>query len=76
MMTANSGLGYALAAALLSDADKHVLMGCRSAEKGQKAVHELLKLNLPGSMELLDIDVSSESSILKAAEIVDKKYRR
>ena len=76
MMTANSGLGYALTAALLADAGKHVLMGCRSTEKGQKAVDELSKLNLPGSMELLDIDVSSECSISKAAEAVTEKHGR
>ncbi|KAF7186162.1 Short-chain dehydrogenase/reductase eupG [Pseudocercospora fuligena] len=73
---ANSGLGYALTAALLADAGKHVLMGCRSIQKGRKAMDELSNLNLPGSMELLEIDVSNDSSISKAAEIVTEKHGR
>ncbi|KAK4495232.1 hypothetical protein PRZ48_013561 [Zasmidium cellare] len=71
---ANSGIGYELVRQLLSQKDTHILLGSRSLEKGQKALSTLQSLNLPGSVELLQLDVSSPSSITAAAEKVTKDH--
>lgn len=65
-----------MAAYLLTDATKHVLLGSRSVEKGEAAVAELTTRQLPGTIELLTLDVASEDSISRAAELVEKKHGR
>jgi len=76
MAKANGGVGFALAALLLADASKHVLLGSRSVEKGETAVKELQSREQPGSVELLHLDVDSEDSIIAAAKSVESKYGR
>ena len=74
--TANGGIGFELAAQLLADSTKHVLPGSRSIEKGEAAVTDLQSRNLPGTVELLQLDVASEESISAAAKSVESKYGR
>ncbi|KAH7071532.1 hypothetical protein BKA63DRAFT_555449 [Paraphoma chrysanthemicola] len=73
---ANSGIGFELAAQLLKDGGKHVLLGSRSVDKGDKAVKDLQSRGLPGSVELLQVDVSDESSIAAAAKVVEENHDR
>ncbi|OAG00884.1 NAD(P)-binding protein [Paraphaeosphaeria sporulosa] len=73
---ANGGIGFELAAQLLGDASKHVLLGSRSFEKGEAAVKELQTRNLPGSVELVQIDVTNEDSINAAVKEVEVKHGR
>ena len=65
-----------MAAQLLSDASKHILLGSRSAEKGETALKELQSRKLPGSAELLVVDVNSEESIAAAAKKVENMHGR
>ena len=74
IFAANVGLGYAIAEHMLADSTVHVLLGARSAEKGQAAVKELQSQDLPGAVELLQIDVSKEDSIAQAAKTVKEKF--
>ena len=72
---ANDGIGYEVVKALLeSDKAKyHVFLGSRSLEKGRLAI-EKLRLEVPTSsntVELIQIDVTSDDSIQKAFEQVD-----
>ena len=76
MSTANGGIGFELAAQLLSDSSKLVLLGSRSAEKGKAAVEDLQSRKQPGTVELLQVDVTSEDSINNAAKKVESKYGR
>lgn len=76
MIQANGGIGFELASQLLSDASKHVLLGSRSVEKGEAAVKDLQARNLPGTVELLQLDVTSEDSITRAAETVARTHGR
>jgi NAD(P)-dependent dehydrogenase (short-subunit alcohol dehydrogenase family) len=70
---ATSGIGFATAEALASEPYKyHVLMGARNAEKSAEKVAELQKKGLP--VELITIDVTSDSSIEAAAAEVASKY--
>ncbi|KAK9366908.1 hypothetical protein V1509DRAFT_654352 [Lipomyces kononenkoae] len=75
---ANSGIGFETAIALSqASADFHILFGSRSLEKGQKALDEIYtshSSSLLGSLSLLQIDVTLESSILAARQDVETKY--
>ena len=61
---------------LISDGSKHVLLGSRSTEKGEAAVRDLQSQKLLGTVELLELDVSNEESIVAAAKWVEEKYGR
>ena len=76
MIQGNGGIGFELASQLLSDLSKHVLLGSRSAEKGEAAVKDLQSRKQPGTVELLTLDVASEESITSAAKTVESKYGR
>ncbi|KAI1755987.1 NAD(P)-binding protein [Xylaria castorea] len=73
---ANSGIGFEVANQLLADGSFHVLLGARSKEKGQTALTELRSRNLPGTVELLQLDVADESSVATAAKLVEEKHGR
>ncbi len=74
--TANSGIGFEVANQLLADGSFHVLLGARSIEKGQAALTDLQSRNLPGTVELLHLDVADESSVVVAAKLVEEKHGR
>lgn len=75
---ANSGIGYETVVALAQASPKfHILLGCRSAEKGQKALDEIHSSHgssLKGTISLLQIDISNQASILAAKQEVESKY--
>lgn len=54
----------------------HVLLGSRSVEKGEAAVEELKSRNLPGKVELVQVDVADEKSIVAAAQHVQDRHGR
>ncbi|KAL8977005.1 MAG: hypothetical protein Q9205_007111 [Flavoplaca limonia] len=58
---ANGGIGFELARQLLANANKHVLLGSRSLQKGESAVAELMSQHLNGTVELIQVDVTSET---------------
>lgn len=71
---ANQGLGLEMVKKLATEnPGYHVLMGCRSLEKGQAAI-ESLPSNL--SVEPIQLDITDDSSISKAVAIVEEKYGR
>lgn len=63
---ANSGLGYESALALARRC-AHVVMGVRSLEKGRAACERLLKQAPGASLELLELDLASLTSVRAAA---------
>ncbi|KAH8723908.1 major facilitator superfamily domain-containing protein [Phaeosphaeriaceae sp. PMI808] len=69
---ANGGIGFELATQLLANDKNIVLLGSRSLEKGHAALKKLQDLNLPGTVELVNIDVDSESSVSRAAKQVEE----
>jgi NAD(P)-dependent dehydrogenase (short-subunit alcohol dehydrogenase family) len=73
---ANCGIGFALCALLLESPSAIVLLGSRSAAKGEAAVTSLKERNLPGTVELVVIDVDSEESVEHAAKEVESKHGR
>ena len=74
---ANKGIGFAIANKILADHDDtFVLLGARDADRGKKAV---TALNVEYSDErpraaLVEIDVSSDTSVSRATQRVAEKY--
>lgn len=76
LYSGNSGIGFEVAAQLLTDKTKHVILGSRSLEKGEAAIKDLQSRNLPGTVELLQLDVTDPQSIEAAAKTVESKHGR
>ncbi|OTA86297.1 hypothetical protein M434DRAFT_376602 [Hypoxylon sp. CO27-5] len=75
---ANSGIGYETVVALSKLSDNyHILLGCRSVEKGHKALNDM-KLaygdSLRGTISVLQIDVTNQSSIRTAKEYIEMEF--
>ncbi|KAI1362978.1 putative short chain dehydrogenase/reductase [Xylaria arbuscula] len=75
---ANSGIGFETVKALATtSSDFHILLGCRSAEKGQKALSDI-KNELGGSVKatvsVLEIDVSNQDSVKAAKDQVEAQF--
>ncbi|PSR84147.1 hypothetical protein BD289DRAFT_500304 [Coniella lustricola] len=75
-MTANSGIGFELAAQLLASQSNTVLLCSRSRDKGDDAVRNLKARGLAGSLDLVILDVAEEASIYAAAKHVEEKHGR
>lgn len=70
---ANSGIGFELAHQLLAKGH-HVLVGSRTLEKGSTAVKELQSHNLPGTAELVHLDVTDDTTITAAAATLSSTH--
>ena len=69
------GIGFGLAVRLLEES-KHVLLGIRLAKKRNAALSDLHSRNLPGVIEVLNVDVADQASTTAAANAVESKYGR
>ena len=74
---ANVGLGLEIARKLLSDHGGrfYCLIGCRTPSKGQAAVEELHSQGLQGC-DVIEIEVTDNDSIAKAAKKVEQEFGR
>jgi NAD(P)-dependent dehydrogenase (short-subunit alcohol dehydrogenase family) len=74
---ANRGVGFGilagLAKALSSDT---YLLGCRSVSSGDEAIAKLRKEGLTAAMEVVQMDVTDDTSLHAAATLIKKKYGR
>ncbi|KAI1749094.1 putative short chain dehydrogenase/reductase [Xylaria castorea] len=75
---ANSGIGLETVKALATtSSDFHVLLGCRSAEKGNHALSEIrsaLGDSMKGTISVMQIDVSDQNSIVAAKEQIESQF--
>ena len=69
----NIGLGFETVKALASKG-AHVLLAARNEEKGRSAVTEVQKLVPNAQVELLHLDLASQSSIRAAAAEVSERF--
>ena len=60
----------------MSKGPYHILIGARSADKGQAAVKQLQSKNHPGTCELLQLDQTDDASIAAAAKSVETTHGR
>lgn len=71
---ANSGIGFEIAHQLLQKGTFHVLLCARSLEKGTAALQDLQSRNLPGSIELMQLNVQSDDDISQAASTIASNH--
>lgn len=67
------GIGLAVSKGL-AKAGYHVIVGVRNVESGNKLAEELSMEKVPGSIEPIQLNVSSMRSVRKFAQIVKFKY--
>ena len=60
----------------MANGSYHVLVGARSSEKGKAALKDLQSRGLPGSAEFLELDVTDDNTINRAAADVEKAHGR
>ena len=70
---ANSGLGYETSKFLLKKGGT-VIMCCRDLKKGERAKKELSKLNFPGNIELVELDLSDLIKVRNFANSIKNKF--
>lgn len=74
---ANKGIGLQICKKIVATVpDAHVLLASRDAGRGKKAVQEVTS-SLPdaaGRVELLELDVTDDTSVARAVEAVVAKY--
>jgi len=73
---ANAGIGFCAAKVLSSSGENHVLLGSRSADKGQAAVDAIKADHPSASLSLLQLDVTSDDSVTAAVKTVQRDYGR
>lgn len=77
---ANSGIGFDTSHALAAaSADHHVIMGCRSVDKGEVALRQLqarISNGGGGTLSLLQLDITSDESIAAAAASIEASHGR
>ncbi|HCS41157.1 MAG TPA: short-chain dehydrogenase [Anaerolineaceae bacterium] len=71
---ANSGIGKA-AAIQLAKMGATVIMACRSLERGEKALEEVKNISKSEKVVLMQIDMSSQTSIRNFANTFKSKYK-
>jgi len=72
--TANSGIGFEIAHQLLAKGTYHVLLASRSTSKGNAALQDLSSRGLPGSLEMVQLDVQSDDHIRAVARSITEKH--
>ncbi len=72
---ANSGIGRAVAAEL-ADMGAHVIMACRSKQRGEEALNALMRENPSRRLELGFIDLACEKSVREFAAVFLKTHQR
>ncbi len=72
---ANSGIGKA-AAIQIARQGYHVIIACRSQEKGEAALHDIKEKSGSSSIDLIGVDMSLQSSIKSLAAAFLAKHDR
>ena len=70
---ANSGLGYETSKFLL-EKGATIIMCCRDLLKGERAKQELLKINFPGNIELVELDLSDLNKVKDLVQSIKRKF--
>ena len=72
---ANTGIGYETARALAKHG-AHVVLACRSEQKGKDAVRRIKAEDATVSAELMQLDLASLASVRRFAEAYNQKHDR
>ncbi|KAK0624511.1 Short-chain dehydrogenase/reductase tropE [Lasiodiplodia hormozganensis] len=72
---ANAGVGFASATVIAEHSSSfHVIIGARSAIKGQKAVDDLKAKGFPGTVSTVKLEVQDAASIAAAAKVIEDDF--
>lgn len=72
---ANSGLGFYTAQGLAAKG-AHVLLGCRSVERGKQAASDIVRTLPQAKLDLVDLDLADLTSVKRCAEQVGSRLDR
>lgn len=77
MTGANRGIGLSIvqATALQNPTAKYIL-ACRSSSSGEAAVVELQALGVTASLDVVELDVTKDATIVSAKKCLEEKYGR
>lgn len=70
----NNGIGLATCQLFAAQPDYHCIMGSRSLDKGKKAIAEIQSSQGSDSISLVQLDITSDSSIAAAVDEVRSKH--
>ena len=70
----NNGIGFETCALLASQPQYHVIMGSRSLEKARAPLAQIQSRNLAGSISLVQLDITSDSSIDAARKEIASQW--
>lgn len=77
---ANGGIGLEAVLAIAQESERfHVLLGCRSLEKGEKALAELKSSHgdsIKGSISVIQIDIIDDKTVQAAKSAIENEYGR
>ncbi|EGR33176.1 hypothetical protein IMG5_060150 [Ichthyophthirius multifiliis] len=70
----NKGVGYGIVENLIQKQNYHIIMACRSLERGNEARKQLLQLQPEAMVDVLQLDISNEQSINNFIIQIGQKY--
>jgi NAD(P)-dependent dehydrogenase (short-subunit alcohol dehydrogenase family) len=71
----NRGIGYSIVQATALRYPTHTyILTCRSTSSGHAAISSLQTLGVTAKLDVLELDVTSNASILAAKACIEKKY--
>ncbi|MCJ1383100.1 hypothetical protein MMC17_006213 [Xylographa soralifera] len=72
---ANRGIGLAILQSLAQcSPEDHFLLACRTLANGEEAARQLRELGLKAAIDVVELDVTSDESIAKAGQWVERKF--
>ncbi|KAF1931400.1 NAD(P)-binding protein [Didymella exigua CBS 183.55] len=73
----NNGIGFDTVAALIATSTNyHVIIGSRNLDKGRATLEKIRARNHPGTVSLVQLDVTSDSSITSAFTSISQSFGR
>ncbi len=73
----NRGIGFSITQVLgLRSPQNIYILACRSVTSGHEAVKELQKLSVKAQLDVVELDILNDSTIINAAKYVESKYGR
>jgi NAD(P)-dependent dehydrogenase (short-subunit alcohol dehydrogenase family) len=71
----NRGIGFSIVQALgLRSPQNTYILACRSPSSGHNAVKELQNLGVKAKLDVVELDILSDDTIINAAKYVQSKY--
>ena len=74
---ANRGIGFStVQATALRNPTATYILACRAVSSGEAAIAELQKLGVTATLDVVELDVTNDATIISAKENIEKKYSR